>query len=163
MLPVDTEQLMNGCWSATVILTSPAHPVMMTMTGQPPLPPISFSRSFPTSSPGNENRTTASIHNYSWPIMKQLATYNIVKDHKECNGTTVLRMIVSGTAGTGKSYLIHWLSLLLQHKVRVVAPTGVGALRSMSMVTLFTPSSACQLRESSKTFKESIWTRYSNH
>ena len=36
-------------------------------------------------------------------------------------------MIVSGTAGTGKSYLIHCLRLLLQDKVRVVAPTGVAA------------------------------------
>ena len=36
-------------------------------------------------------------------------------------------MIVSGTAGTAKSYLIHCLRLLLQHKFRVVAPTGVAA------------------------------------
>ena len=34
-------------------------------------------------------------------------------------------MIVSGTAGTGKSYLIHCLRLILQAKVRVVATTGV--------------------------------------
>lgn len=33
-------------------------------------------------------------------------------------------MIVSGTAGTGKSYLIHCLRLLLQDKA---APTGVAA------------------------------------
>ena len=38
-----------------------------------------------------------------------------------------LRMIVSGTAGTGKSYLIHCLRLLLQDKVHVAAPTGVAA------------------------------------
>ena len=38
-----------------------------------------------------------------------------------------LRMIVSCTAGTGKSYLIHCLRLLLQDKVCVVAPTGVAA------------------------------------
>ena len=38
-----------------------------------------------------------------------------------------LRMIVSGTAGTGKSYLIHCLRLLLGDKVRVAAPTGVAA------------------------------------
>ena len=34
---------------------------------------------------------------------------------------------MSGTAGTGKSYLIHCLRLLLQDKVRVAAPTGVAA------------------------------------
>ena len=34
-------------------------------------------------------------------------------------------MVVSDTAGTGKSYLIHCLRLLLQSKARVVAPTGV--------------------------------------
>ncbi len=36
-----------------------------------------------------------------------------------------LRMIVSGTAGTGKSYLIHCLRLLLQDRVCVAAPTVV--------------------------------------
>ena len=36
-------------------------------------------------------------------------------------------MIVSGTAGTGKSYLIHCLRLFLQHQVVVAAPTGVAA------------------------------------
>ena len=39
-----------------------------------------------------------------------------------------LRMIISGTAGTGKSYLIHCLRLLLQERVCVAAPTGVAAL-----------------------------------
>lgn len=58
---------------------------------------------------------------------KQLAVYNMVKSHMESNDTTPLRMIVSGTAGTGKSYLIHCIRLLLQDKVRVVAPTGVAA------------------------------------
>ena len=36
-------------------------------------------------------------------------------------------MIISGTAGTGKSYLIHCIRLLLQDKVRTVALTGVAA------------------------------------
>ena len=34
---------------------------------------------------------------------------------------------MSGTAGTGKSYLIHCLRLLLKDKVHVLAPTGVAA------------------------------------
>ena len=36
-------------------------------------------------------------------------------------------MIVSGTARTGKSYLIHCLRLLLSSQVRVAVPTGVAA------------------------------------
>ena len=36
-------------------------------------------------------------------------------------------MIVSGTAGTGKMYLIHCIRLLLRDSVRVAAPTGVAA------------------------------------
>lgn len=38
-----------------------------------------------------------------------------------------LRMIVSGTAGTGKSLLIGCLKRLLGRKVMVLAPTGVAA------------------------------------
>ena len=37
-------------------------------------------------------------------------------------------MLVSGTAGTGKSYIIHCLRLLLQDQLSVAAPTGVAAL-----------------------------------
>ena len=40
---------------------------------------------------------------------KQLQVYNAVKLHFESNNTQPLHMIVSGTAGTGKSYLIHCL------------------------------------------------------
>ena len=58
---------------------------------------------------------------------KQLQTYQLVKQHMESNNSSPLRLIVSGTAGTGKSYLIHCLRLFLQRKVRVVAPTGVAA------------------------------------
>ena len=37
-------------------------------------------------------------------------------------------MIITGTAGTGKSFLIACLKQLLSHKVQVTAPTGVAAL-----------------------------------
>ena len=61
---------------------------------------------------------------------KQHEAYSIVwhhhHDHHSKDGGP-LRIIVSGTAGTGKSYLIHCLRLLLQDKVRVAAPTGVAA------------------------------------
>ena len=36
-------------------------------------------------------------------------------------------MIISGTAGTGKSFLINCLKALLKYSVRVAAPTGVAA------------------------------------
>ena len=59
---------------------------------------------------------------------KQLQAYTFVKQHMEADESSPLRMIVSETAGMGKSYLIHCLRLLLKHKVRVAAPTGVAAL-----------------------------------
>ena len=58
---------------------------------------------------------------------KQLEAYNIVKCHyfsHQQQGMS-LKMIVSGTAGTGKSYLIWCLQKLLGDHVRVTAPTGV--------------------------------------
>lgn len=58
---------------------------------------------------------------------KQLAAYDLVKHHMESEDQSPLRLIISGTAGTGKSYLIHCLRLLLRNKVCVVAPTGVAA------------------------------------
>ena len=58
---------------------------------------------------------------------KQLQAYNTVREHAEADHPPPLRLIVSGTAGTGKSYLIHCLRLLLDHHVRVAAPTGVAA------------------------------------
>ena len=58
---------------------------------------------------------------------KQLHAYNTVREHAEADHPPPLRLIISGTAGTGKSYLVHCLRLLLDHRVRVAAPTGVAA------------------------------------
>ena len=58
---------------------------------------------------------------------KQQQVYTIIQQHHSTNSPPPLRMIVSGTAGTGKSYLIHCLRLLLQHQLLVAAPTGVAA------------------------------------
>ncbi len=58
---------------------------------------------------------------------KQLEAYNVVLRHTRSQDPLPLMLIVSGTAGTGKSYLIHCLRLLLGDKVRVAAPTGVAA------------------------------------
>ena len=55
---------------------------------------------------------------------KQVQAYTIVRHHVEAIDPPALRMIISGTAGTGKSYLINCLR---QDKVCVTAPTGVVA------------------------------------
>ena len=58
---------------------------------------------------------------------KQLVAYNIVCDHfKMQDRATPLRLIISGT-GTGKSYLIRCLKLLLAGQLCVTAPTEVAA------------------------------------
>ena len=44
---------------------------------------------------------------------KQLQVYTIVQQHMEAETPPPYRMIISGTAGTGKSYIIHCLRLLL--------------------------------------------------
>ena len=54
-------------------------------------------------------------------------SYTIVQQHMEAEAPPPLRMIVSGTAATGKTYLIHCVRLLLGDRVRVAAPTGVAA------------------------------------
>ena len=53
--------------------------------------------------------------------------YQDVQAHLESDRVEPLRMIVSGTAGTGKSFLISCLRGLLGERVRVAAPTGVAA------------------------------------
>ena len=59
---------------------------------------------------------------------KQLVAYNIVRDHIKVQGrATPLRLIISGTAGTGKSYLIRCLKHLLVGQLCITAPTGVAA------------------------------------
>ena len=57
----------------------------------------------------------------------QLEAYQIVNDHFIRNEPAPLRMVITGTAGTGKSFLIACLKQLLSTKVRVSAPTGVAA------------------------------------
>ena len=70
---------------------------------------------------------------------KQLLVYTAVCQHFESHNPLPLRMIVSGTAGTGKSYVINCLRLLLKEKLRVGAPTGVAAfnVEGHTLLSLF--------------------------
>ena len=56
---------------------------------------------------------------------ENIEAYTIVCQHIEAINPPPLRMIIPGTAGTSKSYLINCLRLLLQDKVRVSTPSGV--------------------------------------
>jgi len=58
---------------------------------------------------------------------KQLQAYQSVLQHYQNGAQPPLRMIISGTAGTGKSFLINCLKLLLLENLRVCAPTGVAS------------------------------------
>ena len=57
----------------------------------------------------------------------QFQVYSAVEDHFDSNNSTPLHIVVSGTAGTGKLYLINCLRLLLTDELTVAAPTGVAA------------------------------------
>ena len=64
---------------------------------------------------------------------KQLQAYRIVQEH--FNAKPPLRMTVSGTAGTGKSYLIQCIKLLL-----CVSQLRLAQLPTMLTATPSTPS-----------------------
>jgi len=85
-----------------------------------------------------------------------LATYNLVKNHMESNESVSLHMVVSGTAGTGKSYLINYLRLFLKEKVCVAAPTGVAAFNIDGNMLHSLLSLPTIPKESLRTLKESI-------
>ena len=50
-----------------------------------------------------------------------------MRDHFTSTSTTPLHLIITGTAGTGKSYLIQCLRLLLGDTLKVAAPAGVAS------------------------------------
>ena len=75
-----------------------------------------------------QQRQAAGRHVFTTNLKgKQLQVCTIAHHHHSATSAQPLRMIVSGTVGTEKSYLIHCLRLLLQHQVMVAAPTGVAA------------------------------------
>ena len=76
---------------------------------------------------------------------RELQAFNTVK----CESSLPLHMIVSGTAGTGKSFLINCLKSLLQHHLCVTAITGVASYNIEghtlhSLFSLLTKSDCCK-------------------
>lgn len=64
---------------------------------------------------------------------KQQHVYDIVMTHHTSNSPPPLRMIVSGTAGTGKSYLISALSQLLGDSCMLTGTTGMASFNICGM------------------------------
>uniref|UniRef100_A0A1X7TEG3 ATP-dependent DNA helicase n=1 Tax=Amphimedon queenslandica TaxID=400682 RepID=A0A1X7TEG3_AMPQE len=58
---------------------------------------------------------------------RQRDVYDTIKVHFEQGDDDPLHIIVNGTAGTSKSYLVNCLRLLLGTSLKVAAPTGVAA------------------------------------
>ena len=92
---------------------------------------------------------------------KQLQAYTLVREHAETEAPPPLKMIVSGTAGTGKSYLIHCLRL--PSRVEYVLQHPPVWQHSTLKATPSTPSSACQSRVTTRTWRESDSIRCSSH
>lgn len=58
---------------------------------------------------------------------KQLLVYNVISQHFRSSNTEPVYIIISGTAVTGKSYVINCLKSLFHNQLRVYAPTGVAS------------------------------------
>ena len=86
----------------------------------------------------------------------------IVQQHMEAEAPPPLRMIVSGTAGTGKSYMIHCLRLLLGDRVCVAASIGVAAfyIEGHMLHSLLSLLSTRTWKGSVFTICNSLWQKY---
>ena len=75
------------------------------------------------------HNTTCTTSNANIHLLqdKQCLVYDAVNCYLHSTDADPLRMIVSGTAGTGKFFLINCLKSLLKNKIRVAALTGVAA------------------------------------
>ena len=80
------------------------------------------------SSPGSTWSTYLSLQQLQQiPKGSRESSWYVCDHFKMQDRATPLRLIISGTAGTGKSYLIRCLKLLLAGELCVTAPTGVAA------------------------------------
>lgn len=71
----------------------------------------------PSSNSKQQNHTFTTSANPCSLQGKQLQVYTTVHEHFEADNPPTLRMIVSGSAGTAKSYFIHCFMLLLQNQL----------------------------------------------
>ena len=93
---------------------------------------------------------------------KQLEAYDVVQDHYHSKEhRSPLRMIISGTEGTGNSYLIKCLKNLLVDHLHVTATTG-GA-HTMCMVIHYILSLAFELVVTLETWKVNVSVYFKNH
>ena len=149
---IHRELLKNGCSYVNVVVTfNQVWIHRKILTGQQLHSRIQTLKRLQLSSLDNDNQhqsISSSPHNLQG---KQLEVYTAVDGHYQSNSPPPLHMIVSGTAGTGKSYLIHCLRLLLKD------------LRSMSMGTPFTHSLPFQQEVTSKSLKETVYINSSSH
>ena len=79
---------------------------------------------------GRQNTTPAPFTTSATPANlkgRQMDVYTTVKQHFDSCSQEPLHIIINGTAGTGKSYLVNCYRLLLGTIVKVAAPTGVAA------------------------------------
>ena len=124
--PAHNEHKKSGCsYAKEQPIFSQTAARKTTLTGQQPTPTWTtfVTRNRQDAAPRTFT-TSASPDNLQ---EHQLEVYTTIKDHYENNNPTPLCMIVTGTAGTGKSYLIHCIRLLLGDTLKVSAPTGVAS------------------------------------
>ena len=91
--------------------------------------------------------------------LKQLQAYNIVSTHYTnhrlynlCTNSDIhpLHMLMLGTAGTGKSYLIYAPAQLLQDKCLLTATTGIAAFHIGGITLHSAPTKLTHSRSTSK-------------
>ena len=120
--------------------------------------------SFVSSHRQSGNNVASSISSVDPQLLqgRQLQVYNTIVQHLENNGESLpLYMIVSGTAGTGKSYIINCLKILLQERLRVAAPTGVASynIEGYTLHSLFNLPTKADFKD----YKEKSFMKCKNH
>ena len=92
---------------------------------------------------------------------KQLQAYTAVREHSESSDPNQppLRIVVSGTAGTGKSYLIQCLKLMLKDRLCVAAPTVYQSRETSSLLKESTcrPFSRCWQQSTTSSLMRCRW------
>ena len=83
----------------------------------------------------------------------QREVFDLIQSHSETCGNEPLRLIVTGTAGTGKSYLIDAIKTYLGDKCAVTATTGVASFNVKGQ-TIHSLVKLCAKKVSGSTLSE---------